>query len=388
MHFEFSTASRVIFGQGALVGVGKIAAEFGKTALIVTGKNPDRADGLLRIFQAQDIRTQVFSVGGEPSIADIQMGIERARAARCDLVVGFGGGSALDSAKSIAAFITNPGDIFNYLEVIGAGKPIISPPLTCIAIPTTAGTGAEVTRNAVLASIEHKVKVSIRGEYLLPRIALVDPELTYNLPADVTASSGMDAITQLVEPFVSTMANPLTDALCREGLHRAARSLEKAYRQGDDPSARVDMCVASLLGGMALANAKLGAVHGFAGVLGGMYFAPHGAICARLLNEVMEANIQALLNRMPESAALIRYTEIARIVTGNPEAVASDVISWMRKLGAAMRIPGLREYGIQPENFKEIIEKAKKASSMKGNPIELQEQELYDILNKSMMAIY
>jgi alcohol dehydrogenase class IV len=298
--------------------------------------------------------------------------------------VGFGGGSALDAAKAIAALLANGGDPLDYLEVIGRGKPLTQPSLPCIAIPTTAGTGAEVTRNAVLASVEHRVKVSLRSPHMLPRLALVDPELTYDLPPAVTASTGLDALTQLVEPFVSQRANPLTDALCREGMRRAARSLRRAYERGDDAAAREDMALASLFGGLALANAALGVVHGFAGPIGGMFPAPHGAVCARLLPYVMDANLRALRERSPTHEALNRYEEIAHILTGSAHATAADGVRWVQETGSALDIPPLAAYGMAADDVPVLVEKAAAASSTKGNPISLTPDEMREILARAL----
>jgi alcohol dehydrogenase class IV len=280
--------------------------------------------------------------------------------------------------------MTNEGDPLDYLEVIGKGQPLRQPPTPYIAIPTTAGTGAEVTRNAVLASPEHRVKVSLRSPWMLPRLALVDPELTHSMPPAITATTGMDALTQCIEPYLSVQANPLTDALCREGIQRAARSLRRAYEQGDDPAAREDMALASLFGGLALANAKLGAVHGFAGPLGGMFDAPHGAICARLLSFVMEANLKALRQREPDSPILPRFDEVARLLTGHPEATADDGVKWLHDLSAALHIPPLADYGVTTADFEALIEKAGRSSSMKGNPIPLTPDELRAILAQAV----
>jgi alcohol dehydrogenase class IV len=240
-----------------------------------------------------------------------------------------------------------------------------------------------VTRNAVLASPEHRVKVSLRSLHMLPRVALVDPELTYSLPPQVTASTGLDALTQLIEPFVSVRANPMTDAICREGLGRAARSLRPAYENGGDAAAREDMSLASLFGGLALANAGLGAVHAFASVIGGMFPAPHGAICARLLPHVMTINLRALEERMPESDALCRYDELAQILTGDHQATALDSVAWVRGLCETLRIPSLASYGITQDNWPVVIEKSAIASSMKANPIQLTPDELREILARA-----
>jgi alcohol dehydrogenase class IV len=236
----------------------------------------------------------------------------------------------------------------------------------------------------VIESTEQKVKVSLRSPLMLPRVALVDPELTYNLPPEITASSGLDALTQLIEPFVSVKANPLTDAICREGMRHAAQSLRRAYENGADKAAREGMALASLFGGLALANAALGAVHGFAGPLGGMLHAPHGVLCARFLPLVMEANIKALEMRRPEHPALERYIEIAQILTDDKNAIALDGVKWVSNLVRALHIPMLSEYGMSEEDFPEAVEMTMKANSFKGNPITLNDRELKEILEKAI----
>ena len=384
MRFEFATATRIIFGPGTLREVGPIAAQMGSRALVVTGRTRARATPLLDALTAQGIDIVTFSVAGEPTTEVARLGTQRAREADCDMIIGFGGGSVLDTAKAISALLTNGGVPLDYLEVIGRGQPLTRPSAPCIAIPTTAGTGAEVTRNAVLASPEHRVKVSLRSPLMLPRLALVDPELTYTLPPEITASTGLDALTQVMEPYVSKRANPLTDALCREGMRRAARSLRRAYERGDDAAAREDMALTSLFGGLALANAKLGAVHGFAGPMGGMFPAPHGAICGRLLPHVMAVNVRALQERLPGSEALRRYDEIARILTGSASATAADGVAWVQELCDALQVPPLASYGITPEDFPILIEKASIASSMQGNPIKLTPDEMREILTRAL----
>ena len=215
---------------------------------------------------------------------------------------------------------------------------------------------------------------------MLPRVALVDPQLTHSMCPEVTAGTGLDALTQLIEPFVSSRANPMTDALCREGMQHAARSLRQAYMNGDDAAAREDMAVASLFGGLALANAGLGAVHGIAGPFGGMLPAPHGAVCAALLAHVMAANVQALGERMPRSEALERYDEIARILTGSTTARAEDGVAWVRELCSELEVSSLASYGMTQADIPLLIERAKAASSMKGNPIALTPDELRGII--------
>ena len=384
MRFEFATATRIVFGPGTLAEVGPIAAELGSRALVVTGRTIARATSLLDALSAAGIETVTYTVPNEPTIDIARAGTERAREAGCDLVVGFGGGSAVDAGKAIAALLANGGDPLDYLEVIGRGKPITQPSAPYIAIPTTAGTGAEVTRNAVLASPEHQVKVSLRSPLMLPRLAVIDPELTYSLPPAVTASTGLDALTQVVEPYVSNRANPLTDGLCREGMCRAARSLLRAYHQGKDAAAREDMAVASLFGGLALANAKLGAVHGFAGPMGGMFHAPHGVICGRLLPYVMAVNVRALQERALESQALRRYDEVAQILTNRSDAVADDGVVWVQDLGDALQVPSLSSLGVTEADFPALIDKGSHASSMQGNPIKLTPGELGEILARAL----
>jgi len=272
----------------------------------------------------------------------------------------------------------------DYLEVIGGGQELANNPAPYIAIPTTAGTGTEVTRNAVLISPEHHVKVSMRSPLMLPRVAVVDPALTLSMPPAVTASTGLDAITQLMEAYVSNRANPLTDGICREGLKRAARSLLQAYEDGSNTAAREDMSLASLFGGLALANAGLGAVHGFAAPLGGMFSAPHGTICARLITYVMEANVEALQIRAPTSPALARYGEVAQILTGSATARAADGILWMQDLCVALKVPPLEEFGLKEADLLNVVARSKRASSMKGNPVELTDAELAEILKKAL----
>jgi alcohol dehydrogenase class IV len=380
MRFEFATTARIVFGQGVLAEIGPLARELGRHALVVTGRNPARAQTLCERLQGAGIACTTRSIVREPTTDDIVAAVGDARRAECDFVIGFGGGAALDAAKAIAALLTNPGELSDYLEVIGRAQPLTRASAPCIAIPTTAGTGSEVTRNAVLASTTHRVKVSLRSAHMLPRIALVDPELTYSLPPATTAATGLDALTQLIEPYVSPRSNPMTDALCVDGIRRAARSLRRAVEDGSDGPAREDMSLASLLGGLALANAGLGAVHGFAGPLGGMFPAPHGAVCAALLPHVMESNLATLRARAPQSPALERYEEIARLVTNRTRASAADGVEGIRELVASLQIPPLRTYGVTRADFPAILEAAQKASSMKANPIALTPEDLGSIL--------
>ena len=380
--FEFATANRIVFGAGKLSGLGDQLKGGVTRLLLVRGKSSDAIPRVRRILTAQGILFEEFEVHGEPTVDVVREGVRATEG--CDVVIGLGGGSVLDAGKAISALATNRGDVMDYLEVVGKGQPLTEKPLTYIAIPTTAGTGTEVTRNAVLDVPEHGVKVSLRSQMMLPSLAIVDPELTYSLPPEITAASGLDALTQLIEPFVSVKANPMTDAVCREGLRHAAGSLRRAYRDGADTSAREGMSLASLFGGMALANAALGAVHGFAGPLGGMLHAPHGALCAKLLPLVMEANIRAMVDLHVGHDALDRYTEIAQILIGDKEASAWDGVQWVADLVNELSIPSLSAYGLNELHLSDAVQKTLNASSYKGNPVPLSERDLREILERAM----
>lgn len=386
--FEFATPGRIVFGAGAAADLGTLAAGLpgvasGGRALVVTGQAVARVGGLIERLQAGGLAVSVFHVEHEPTTDLVQAGVRAAREAGCDRVIGIGGGSVLDAGKAIAALLTNPGDLLDYLEVIGRALPLAHAPLPYIAVPTTAGTGTEVTRNAVLLSPAHRVKVSLRSPLMLPRLAVIDPELTYSMPPAVTASTGLDALTQVIEPYVCNRPNPLTDAICREGMAHAARGLRPAFETGDQ-AAREDMCVASLCGGLALANARLGGVHGFAGVLGGMFPAPHGAVCARLLPFVMEANLRALQAREPDNPTLRRYDEVARILTGEPDETAAGGVAWVKALCKALAVPPLGQYGLAEADIPTVVDAAARASSMQGNPIRLTPDELAGILRETL----
>jgi alcohol dehydrogenase class IV len=383
MRFEFATAGRILFGCGTSQQIPALASNLGRRALVVLGRS-DRGRGeLTGGLQAAGVSSVVFHVSGEPTVHLVDEANRVARAEGCDLVIARGGGSVIDAGKAAAVMLKNLGDVLDYLELVGGGKPLLGPGVPFVAIPTTGGTGTEVTRNAVLDVPQHKVKASLRSPYLLARVAVVDPELAVTVPPAITAYTGLDALTQLIEPFVSNTANPLSDGVCREGLVRAARSLERAYRDGSDLAAREDMAIAALCSGIALANAKLGAVHGIAGILGGATGQAHGALCARLLPFVMEANIRAVEER-GDPAASARYLEIARTLTGNPDANARDGVCWVRGLCDEMRIPPLREAGLNVDDCDGLIPLVQRASSTRGNPVELSDGELRGILEAAL----
>lgn len=412
MPFEFSMARRVIFGAGAITSAGDAARDLGRRALVVTGRSTDRARPLLRGLADRGVAVTTVQIHGEPDVAAVERGRDLCRAEACDVVIGFGGGSAIDAAKAVAALAANAGAPLDYLEVVGRGLPLERPALPCIAIPTTAGTGSETTRNAVIgaavgderavasgsrersgnhgvpasgrAGRARHVKVSLRHASLLPRVAIVDPDLTLELPPALTATTGLDAMTQLIEAYVSIRATPMTDAGCIAGMSRGAAALPAAFRNGQDRQARHDMALASFWSGVALANAGLGAVHGFAGPIGGAFPAPHGAVCAALLPHAIEVNLSALRSREPDSPAIARYEQVARLLTGKPTAAAGDAARWAAQMAADLEIPTLSRYGVTREDVETLVDHAARASSMKANPIVLTRDELCELLERAL----
>ena len=384
MGFEFTSAGRIIFGPGAVRELPDIAAAFGRRVLIVTGRDRLRCAGLIAMLEGKGLVCTLFQVAGEPSIELVREGAALMRSASAEFVISIGGGSAIDAGKAIAAVAANPGDVLDYIEVIGRALPFEKAPLPFLAVPTTAGTGSEVTRNAVLGSKQHGVKASLRSAAMLARVAIVDPDLTVGLPAAATASTGLDALTQLIEPFVSVRANPLVDALCREGLPKIARALPQVWENGGNGEARAAMSYSSLLSGLALANAGLGVVHGFAAAIGGMFDAPHGNICAAILPHGIAANLRALRARAPESPALARYHEAARLTTGESSASADDLVSWVVNLTQHLRIPGLSAWGVGERDVAPIVARTARASSMKANPLPLTESEMADTVRSAL----
>lgn len=381
MNFEFATTTRTIFGAGKLAELGDLAVGFGSRALLVTGARSTPTRTILSLLQRVGIQATPYAVASEPTIAMVEAGLALGRTTQSDFVIACGGGSVLDTGKAIAALLANAGAVRDYLEIVGSGRKLTRSSRPFIAIPTTSGTGTEVTRNAVLSVPEQRIKVSLRSALMLPTVALIDPELTYALPPKLTASSGMDALTQLIEPFVCRRANPLTDAICREGIPLAAKSLPQAFHDGTNSVARANLSLASWFGGLALANAGLGAVHGLAGPIGGMFPAPHGAICAALLPHVMAMNIRALERN---DASRERYDEVARILTGNASASALAGVDWVAGLVRDLRIPGLSAYGISRRHTAELVAKAAQASSMKANPVALSAAELSAVLSAAL----
>ncbi|GAB7023522.1 iron-containing alcohol dehydrogenase [Salidesulfovibrio brasiliensis] len=384
MRFTFSAPGSIIFGRGRASQLAEIASARGDRACVVTGANPKRHSGLVEQLEAVGLKPLLLSVAGEPDTQVVMEMTARAREAGCDVVVGIGGGSVMDAGKAVSALLTNEGELLDYLEVVGKGHSIAHRPAPYIAVPTTAGTGAEATANAVLLSPEHGVKVSMRSHMMISEVALVDPELSATMPPSVTAATGMDALTQLLEALVSKKATPMTDPFCRDGLARAADALPRAYHDPDDMQAREDMAYASLLSGMALANAGLGAVHGFAAPIGGRYKAPHGAVCAALLPHVMEVNIRALRERDSGSDRLAAYAGAAWLLCGSAEADVDDGVAMVADLCRDMAIPTLGELGMAEADIAPMVDAASKASSMRGNPVELTRKELQEILERAL----
>jgi len=380
MQFTFATASKILFETGAARRIPELAKSLGNRPCLVTGSHPEHVRWLIDGLKQALSEPLVLPVSGEPDTETASKAATAARDAECDVVIGLGGGSVMDTAKIIAALVTNTDDVHNYLEVIGRGNPLTQQPVPLITVPTTSGTGSEVTANGVLLSRERGVKVSMRSTSMIADLAVVDPELAVSMPPGVTAATGLDALTQLMEAFVTHKANPMTDALCREGLVRAATALPLAFRNGSDISAREDMALAALLSGICLANAKLGAVHGFAAPIGGECHAPHGAVCAALLPHVMRVNLRALRQRDPDSPSLHAYREVAVMLTSDAGCTPEDGADWVRGLCGEMAIPTLGELGIRRRDFGQLADKAAQAGSMRGNPVELTREELIEIL--------
>lgn len=392
MRFEFMTAGRIVVGHGCSSELDGLAVSLGRRALLVTGHTLLARGGPAAALAQQLERSgrvvRTVRIGREPDVATAEAGAQAAQEAACDCVIGLGGGSVLDAAKAIAGLAVNPGGALEYLEVVGKARPLQNQALPLIAVPTTAGTGSEVTRNAVLTCPDHQVKASIRHASLLPQVALIDSALTADMPASVTASSGSDALTQLMEPYVSRRAQPLTDALCLDGLRRIRGALQRAYHHGQDLEAREQMSLASLLSGMTLANAGLGAIHGIAAPLGGKWNVPHGAACAALMASVTAQNLHAL-RRHPELCDVQeRYAEVARVLLGRAgltqAGLLDDLERHLTALAEELQIQRLGTLGVQPADVPGLAAQAMRASSTRGNPVELSHAELEEAILRAL----
>jgi alcohol dehydrogenase class IV len=389
--FEFTLPGRVVFGRGQFKRVGELAAEFGRRPLVVTNADRSGKLGLLEnlagLLQAQGLSQTLFRIQGEPKTDDVDRGVAAAQAAHCDCLIALGGGSALDAAKAISGLSTNGGAALDYMEVVGKGQKLARPGLPWLAIPTTAGTGAEATRNAVIGCVEKTFKASIRSPHLLPRVALVDAELTLHVRPEITARSGMDALTQLIESYTSKGAQPFTDALALQGLRHAARSLKPAFHHGEDLDAREDMSLAALFSGLCLNASGLGAVHGFASPLGASFSVPHGHVCAVLLPHVLAENIAALAAQ-PAPNALARYAEIGRLLAGEPQlptqAALRACVECTKSLVAEFALQGLRHFGLTEADIPAQVALAQKSNSMRQNPTALPAEVLARILRQAL----
>ena len=380
VNFEFSAPGKILFGPGRSAEAATEIVGWGSRILLVTGSRPGRAAPLRDALLARGARLSEISLSREPHVEDLRSGVEAARSSRAQAVVALGGGSVLDLGKAIAALAPSGSDPLDHLEVVGKGLPLSGPGLPFAAVPTTAGTGAEATRNAVLST--GTVKVSLRGPQLMPRLAVVDPGYAIGAPRDLTAWTGMDALTQLVEPLLSRFANPLTDALCRQGIPLSVAALPAALRDPLDLSARSDLALASLLSGMALANARLGAVHGLAAPLGGMFPCPHGAVCARLLVPAWKANAAAL--ERADQSVREHFLDASRLLSGRSDATISDGLEVLEALSQAAMAPPLSRWGMTESDIPAVREAGMRASSMKGNPVELAPEEIDAILREAL----
>ena len=378
MEFQFLTSPRIIFGRGAVSGLEKLVAEHGERPLLVMGS--EQQAGGERSWKPEEMLSPA-AVGHcyrEPTVADVDRVVAEGRRAGCDVVVAMGGGSVLDCGKAASAMLTNPGSLKEYIEGVGAGRAIEVPPRPMVAVPTTAGTGSEVTKNAVISGRDYKA--SVRSPLMIPKVALVDPELTRTLSPGLTATCGLDALIQLMEAYMSRSATPMTDGLALQGVELAGWSLPRAY--DDDMEAREAMALASLLGGICLANAGLGAAHGLAPPLGVQFGIPHGVACGALLPQVMEANLRASRGTDLEKRVWTRFAMLMQMLTG----LRNDVETGLEILGdlqKKMGTPRLGELGVTEEDFPNIVAGAR-GLSMSYNPVELTDEQLTGILAQAL----
>ena len=381
--FQLCTPNHLHIGTGTLSKLPILAAHLPTPIIILTGPRKTRHEPLWESLSSLPTQQLIpLENKGEPTADHLQTFTQIARKKGGRSVIAMGGGSVIDMGKALAAMLTNTHPLTSYLEIIGDGNPLDQPPAPMIAIPTTAGTGAEVTRNAVIAIPEANVKVSLRHRSMIPDSVIVDPILTLSTPPNITAATGLDALTQLIEAFCSNRSHPFTDALCRSGLTHLAHALETAYHESDHLAARSTMAYAALLSGIALTHVGLGSVHGFAGPLGGRLGNAHGEICATLLPAAIKINIQALHERQPNHLAIKKYDEAATLILNQPNATHHDLCNWIQQTLIKMRIPTLQQAGLTPDQFMPTLQQAQQATSMKCNPIELTQDELYHLLEQ------
>lgn len=386
--FSFRTTPEIVFGAGTLSQAPTIVARYGRRCLLVTGKHSLSRSGQLQNLEESLAKQGCASihcvVDGEPDLAIADACARLARENHCDVVLAVGGGSVIDAAKAAGALATHDGEALDYIEAVGRGRTIDKPTLPLIAVPTTAGSGSEVTKNAVLRVPELRVKRSIRSDFMVPCVAVIDPALIASAPRSVAASSGLDALTHLIEAYLSKAAQPMTDALVVPGMSMAYRSLVALAQNKSNAESNEAMALAALWGGIALANAGLGAVHGLVAPLGGLCAVPHGSGCGCLLAATFATNVRALRTRAPQSPALARADHIARILLpeGETERTPERVAHELQQLRRNLDVPPLATYGVSEMDFAGVIE-GSRAGSMRHNPIDLTDEELADILRQS-----
>jgi alcohol dehydrogenase class IV len=380
--WELITSPRIIFGAGRIAELARLVPGFGHQALLVIGGASAERSGLRERLAALFHVGAVVSCAREPTVEDVDAAVRAGREAACDVVVAVGGGSVLDCGKAAAGLLSNGGELTDYLEGLGKERAVEKPPLPLIAAPTTAGTGSEVTKNAVITG--PGFKKSIRSPLLVPRVALVDPELTRGAPREVVASCGMDALVQLVEAYLSRNANPVTDGLALQGIAAAGRALERAVQRPDD-AAREDMALAGLLGGICLANAGLGAVHGLASPLGAFFPIPHGVACAALLPQVLLANLRAAAGTTADAPLRRRVAAVAdaltarRFASADPITALDACVAELERLQRCLAIPRLGKLGVTEADFPRLVA-GSRGSSMRYNPVELSDEQIEEIL--------
>jgi hypothetical protein len=360
--FGILAPGRILFGRGRAAKAPGLIAAIGRRIVLVHGKNAERAEWLIVGLRAEGAEVLALACPGEPDLPLLETALAEVRAFRAEAFVSLGGGAAIDLGKALAALAPGKGAPLDHLEVVGKGLPLTAPPLPFAALPTTSGTGAEATKNAVIGIPSERRKVSLRDDRMLPRLALIDPALTDGCPRAVTLASGLDALTQVIEPYLSTRANPFTDALCRAAIPAALAALPKLM-ESEAPEARDAMAWASLTGGLALANAGLGAVHGLAGVIGGLTGAAHGAICGALLPHVLRLHAEELPPLSPGGQRIAELAGLFSARLGAKDGFGALEI-WAREAG----LPRLSALGLRPEDRAQAAEAAQGASSMKADP--------------------
>jgi len=383
--FLFARIPSIRFKNGIISDLPGMTAVYGKKLLVVTGKSSfmksDKADKLFTGLKKASPGWRLISIPGEPSPEMIDEAVQRTGSEKIDLVISIGGGSVLDAGKAISAMLYKPDSVKEYLEVVGT-KEHPGTKVLFIAVPTTSGTGSEATKNAVISKIgENGFKRSLRHDNLVPEIALIDPELTVNCPRDITAASGMDCLTQLTEAYLSVKSNPYTDALAFEGLKAIRSSLLSVCNDGSDIEARTGMSFAALTSGICLANAGLGAVHGFASSLGARYDIPHGVICGTLMPSANEVNVR-ILRKNNASGFLAKYATIGRLFLdkkdGSDNYFIDGLIDYIYQLSEELKLPGLKSAGVKQDDFEAICQD----TDCKNNPVKLTTEELMEILAK------